>query len=210
MTRNPKELLEQVVITYSLKHLPCSKAECLTCLTTQGHGPYWYAHFTLAGAAKDVFLGRSFKPMDLTQILMGEILGGKKLAEVQKEEQARAYERAQAQAQLGPQESLKEQNDPNPPSAQAKTADHHIDRIGAVWRKPVLSPKPTPTAPPNQRDFEQDMALLKGAGKSENLKFIYRKLIKKYHPDQFGSNKELDQWMSLINGTYHQLLAARR
>lgn len=210
MTRNPKELLEQVVITYSLKHLPCSKAECLTCLTTQGHGPYWYAHFTLAGAAKDVFLGRSFKPMDLTQILMGEILGGKKMAEVQKEEQARAYERAQAEAQLDPKEDYRQPASPEPPPVRPQVAEHHIDRVGSVWRKTASAPKPLPVAPPNQMDFERDMALLKGAARSENLKFVYRKLIKKYHPDQFGSNKELDQWMSQINGTYHQLLAARR
>lgn len=217
MTGNPFEMLDQVVITYSLKYLPCSKDDCLTCLTAKGHGPYWYAHFTLKGEQKDIFLGRSFKPMDLTKILMGDILKGKPVAEVEKEEQARAYEAAQASDHLD--EAL---HSPHEPQAQAETAsetlteeapqsgpaaEHHIDRVGKVQRTKRASKPAAKPSPPSWADFKQDLMLLEGAARSNNLKLVYRKLIKKYHPDQYASDSRLDQWMSEINGTYHRLSA---
>ena len=61
--------------------------------------------------------------------------------------------------------------------------------------------KPMPTL----GEFEKDLKTLKAALHSASLKLYYRKLIKKYHPDQFAGNPQMDRWMSEINGTYRHL-----
>ena len=199
MNASPKEMLDQVVVTYSIKYLPCSNPDCLTCLTAKGHGPYWYAHFTLAGEEKKVFLGKAFKPMDLTKILMGERMGAKKTDPIHQEEQARSYEKAQQEeAELGavnPEQPL-DYNSDNP----------LIDRVGPIPSRQKNKIESSPKLP-TEADFEQDLRLLKGAARSENLKYVYRNLIKKYHPDQFGNHPKLHHWMTEINGTYHRLSA---
>jgi len=211
MNARPKDMLDQVVITYSLKHLPCSKADCVTCLTTNGHGPYWYAHFTLEGVEKNIFLGKSFKPMDLTQILLGEIAKGIKGSAVNQEEEARAYESAQLHTegfQKKPKAASKAPNRPKKAPAFA-TPNHLVDRIGTVKRQKPKRQKGPKLSPPTPSDFDQDLRLLKGAARSENLKLVYRKLIKKYHPDQYDSSPLLDEWMSQINGVYQKLALAQ-
>jgi len=213
MNASPKDMLDQVVITYSLKHLPCSKPNCVTCLTAKGHGPYWYAHFTLEGLEKNIFLGKAFKPMDLTQIILGEIAKDIKGAAVQKEEEALAYEKAQLKSE-GYTE--KPQGAPKAASAEKQTVkkkvegeNHRVDRVGKVTRQKPKRSVSTRVSAPDQLDFDQDMRLLQGAARSENLKLIYRKLIKKYHPDQYDSNPVLDEWMSKINGMYQKLAVAQ-
>ncbi|MDT8446019.1 MAG: hypothetical protein RRB13_03850 [bacterium] len=217
MTGNPFDMLDQVVITYSLKYLPCSKEDCLTCLTAKGHGPYWYAHFTLGGEAKDIFLGRSFKPMDLTKILMSDLLNGKRMTQVDQEEQARAYEEGQAHCHLdegiedisgntATATEVQMEAEEQVQAAPAQPEGPRIDRVGPVPRRPLTKKRAAPvTQPPSLADFEQDLRMLEGAAKSENFKLVYRKLIKKYHPDQYASDSRLNQWMSQINGTYNRL-----
>src|SRR3989339_808329 len=52
---------------------------------------------------------------------------------------------------------------------------------------------------PTSAEFERDLLLLKGAARGENLKGVYRKLIKKYHPEQFKGHPQMNRWMSEIN-----------
>jgi len=160
--------------------------------------------------------------MDLTQILMSEVINGKKMGTVQKEEEARAYESAQAKDHLGAklktfkqaQEQARKDKTETTASEQPKNPfkpnPNRIDKVGKVSSfksKRQASPKLTP---PSQVDFEQDMRILQGAARNENLKLVYRKLIKKYHPDQYESSAQLNQWMSEINGVYHKLCAVQR
>ncbi|PCI29597.1 MAG: hypothetical protein COB67_03735 [SAR324 cluster bacterium] len=64
----------------------------------------------------------------------------------------------------------------------------------------VLSPLPT------FKDFERDLRVLKTALPAGELKQIYRKLIKKYHPDQYPDHPQFTRWMAEINGHYTRKL----
>jgi DnaJ-class molecular chaperone len=42
------------------------------------------------------------------------------------------------------------------------------------------------------------------------LKTIYKKLIKKYHPDQFPEHRHMNSWMAEINGLYQQNISLKK
>ena len=165
---NANATLKGVRITYSIKHLPCSNPACLTCMTGNGHGPYWYASYVLDGQKKTVFLGRTFKPLDMAVLL-------------------KSHQRAKTPENPKPSPKAKVK-----PSEPVKRSTHTL--------KNAFPPLP------NRLDFNQDLRILKGAAMSTNLKSIYRKLIKKYHPDQFAGNPQMDRWLSEINSAYKELL----
>ena len=160
MTCNPKEtdfeaLATDIKITYSIKHLPCSDPGCLTCLTSKGHGPYWYAQYQLEGEVKNVFLGRKFKPLDLADMIQRQL-------------------------------TAKEQNTMN-----ATKSTHSL--------KERFKPMPTFS------EYQEDLKALQAAAKVGSAKGLYRQLIKKYHPDQFNGNPQMNRWMSEINGIFRKL-----
>ncbi len=39
-------------VTYQLQYRRCGKPACGTCKSKQGHGPYWWAYWRLAGERK--------------------------------------------------------------------------------------------------------------------------------------------------------------
>ena len=195
MTTNPDEALKNalangVAISYSVKYLPCNNPECMTCLMGKGHGPYWYAQYELEGEAKNVFLGREFRPLDMAKVILNNY---------QQSKQTAASESAKAKAT-----NAQATNEPATPMEDPK-----VDRIGKVSLGKFEDPKTkeTVTSMPSRRDFERDLLLLKGAVRSQNLKAVYRKLIKKYHPDQFQGNPVMNRWMTEINGQYNRLQA---
>ena len=165
MTKNPKEtdfdtLAEGIKITYSIKHLPCSNPGCLTCLTSKGHGPYWYAQYSLDGSAKNVFLGRKFKPLDLASLIQR--------------------------------------------SRQAQASTQQMNAAKSTYSlKEKFQPMPTIS------EFQRDVRELKALTVRGNAKGLYRQLIKKYHPDQYNGNPQMNRWMSEINGLFKQLTATQ-
>ena len=174
--------LKGIRVTYSIKHLPCSNPSCLTCMTGMGHGPYWYASYILEAQKKTVFIGRKFKPLDMSVVL-------KNLTKA-KARKASAADSVSS----GPRASVVE-----PPSfrpSHVKTAPKKSSTFSLKNAFPQL---------PVREDFDQDLRLLKGAASSSNLKYVYRKLIKKYHPDQFAGNSQMDRWLSEINSLYKEL-----
>ncbi len=65
--------------------------------------------------------------------------------------------------------------------------------------------KPIPTL----NEFQEDLQKLKQEAKRGNIKGLYRQLSKKYHPDQYNGNRQMNRWMSEINGLFRQLSTSR-
>lgn len=249
MTNNPKGLndaLKQGVnVSYAVKYLPCDDDQCMICLMGKGHGPYWYAQYELDGEAKNVFLGREFRPLDLARVIL-------KNYQEQKERKKAGHASAESCRCDGHDSSSRSSSTKtasaqgshtqgfsatsanaksagtkraNPTSASPTSAgstssgfnDNRIDEVGRVGAAKASSAKmgsfakPRTLGPdlPSRADFERDLRLLKGSAMTGNLKQVYRKLIKKYHPDQFQGNPVMNHWMSEINGQYNRLASGR-
>ena len=158
-----------------MQYHSCDDSECLQCHVGQGHGPFWYAFFELKGDTKKVFLGKSFKPLDLNSAIAAELLGQMKKQNPK------------------PKSGIKFKQKPQAPS------------------RPKSQPKPAPEKspslqPPSVHEFEQDLSLLKGMRYQEGLKRVYRKLIKRYHPDQYPDHPTMNDWMAEINELYKTLV----
>lgn len=170
---------ERVVVRYSIEYLTCDNKECHSCRVGKGHGPYWYASFSLRGTEKRIFLGKKFKPVDISSVILNDLLRKKKKQQQNKE-----------------REEVVEQSNP------ANRVDRvDIQKIPKKSRKEDLRKSP----PPTKQDFEQDLSMLKEMDYPADLKRLYRELIKKYHPDNHPDHPELTVWMAEINGEYNQL-----
>ncbi|MDH5559945.1 MAG: hypothetical protein OEY59_03730 [Deltaproteobacteria bacterium] len=175
-------LLSKTKITYSLQYLNCSDSDCLCCLLHKGHGPYWQASFEIGDEIKTVFLGKKFKSVDLSKILLHDYL--------YKQRQEINQKKA---------ESIPTEEKPS----------YLVDRIevGKIPRKVKTERKAEIKTVPTQQDFERDIRGLYNATMPETLKQTYRQLIKKYHPDQYECHPKFNLWMSKINGEYNRLLS---
>ena len=183
-------MTQDIRISYLVKYLPCEDANCISCLTGKGHGPYWYAQYDLNGEAKNVFLGKEFRPLDLQKVILQNA-----------DSHQPSHEHESTQEKAAEQAT---QNDTK--TAPEKKSNHidHVDLSGV--RKVKRNRASVGTMPlPTRAEFEQDLKILQGAAIGENLKIVYRKMIKKYHPDRFGGDHVMNHWMSEINTQYHQL-----
>ena len=197
-------MAQGISISYSVKYLPCNDTECTTCLMGKGHGPYWYAQYELAGELKNVFLGKEFRPLDLEKVIRKNMEQAANAGSDQSF--AQSAEPIFATADYASDIFEKEPEEvafveENPRDA------NHIDRID---RKKLNTAKKNRASigilpMPSRAEFEQDLRILRGALRHSNLKHVYRKLIKKYHPDQFQGNPIMNHWMSEINTQYNQL-----
>lgn len=200
-----ESLLKGVRVTYSIKHLPCSNPSCLTCMTGMGHGPYWYASYILEGQKKTVFIGRKFKPLDMSVVLknLHKAKGPKPTTPEFAQRPSfntETLNSGQSNAESGKPDSTIGRNK----RAEPKTANPG-STTGETKKRSTFSLQNAFPKLPEHKDFDQDLRLLKGAAKSSNLKYVYRNLIKKYHPDQFAGNSQMDRWLSEINSLYKDL-----
>lgn len=170
-------------ITYSAKYLGCKSSKCLICLTGKGHGPYWYASFSYKGKLHSIFVGDTFKPLDIKAAI----------ARINAEHLKQA----------------KAQQDSAPKQKRQKPA-----RKFGINRAEAFTPESPLVADrykePTQSDFNSDISVLSSTRLPQHLKVVYRQLIKKYHPDQYFGNIQMNHWMAEINSTYkEQLLKVR-
>ena len=68
MDYQQKEISISLEITYSLRYLSCENPLCITCQIDQKHGPYWYALLDLNGVQKSIYIGKKFKPLNISRI----------------------------------------------------------------------------------------------------------------------------------------------
>ncbi len=179
---------EKVAVSYSLKYLPCDEKGCPTCRSQKGHGPYWHATLSANGEQVSIFMGRRFKTLKLDKAMQRLVI----------KEETTQKKKVNSVSNVFP----------NPQNNEANL----IDRIDTskIPRK-VSKPRQIKTSPPSRQDFEQDLFLLKNTNQPGKLKKVYRNLIKKYHPDQYPGNLQLNTWMSEINGQYqHRLKTGNR
>lgn len=167
----------QIDITYSAKYLSCKSPTCLICLTGKGHGPYWYASFSYNGKSHNIFLGDKFEPLDIQSVLT-------KIDADQK------------------RYSTKKQKTANHWNTEKLSRKFKVSATREKYRTPDFST--TYTKEPTQADFETDISQLSRTQHPERLKSIYRQLIKKYHPDQYCGNLQMNHWMAEINSTYRE------
>lgn len=195
---NKSKSIEKVNVFYSDKYLKCGDENCAVCNTGQGHGPYWNATFTLNGQVKKVFLGKKFSPQKVeTEI--------RKLMDL-----VSSFRRPDVEENHVKPHIVK----PEPkPKTNTNTDNKHnlIDRID-VSKIPNRSNrvKSMNIVPPSRLDFDRDLSLLSKIKHPTALKTIYKKLIKKYHPDQYPNHDYLNGWMAEINGQYQQNKVAQR
>jgi hypothetical protein len=69
-------------------------------------------------------------------------------------------------------------------------------------KTPDVTQKHSP--PPSKIDFKKDLRKLQSTYRADNLKTLYRKLIKKYHPDKYPHDNHVNSWMAEINSCYDQ------
>ncbi|MBU3916658.1 hypothetical protein KKA14_14085 [bacterium] len=173
----------KISIAYSLKNLYCDDPECDSCLNGKGHGPHWHASFTLRGKQQIVFIGKELKPLDLETYLKQHFPDDINLPQ-------------NVNSAIN---SFPEQLDPD-----SNLVDHvEIDKI---FRKAPKNVSNIIQTPPSERDFKSDLVLLKKTYRRNNLKTVYRNLIKKYHPDRYPGNFQMSAWMAEINGHYQHLI----
>ncbi|MDX2469287.1 MAG: hypothetical protein QNL04_01785 [SAR324 cluster bacterium] len=205
-------LLKGVRVTYSIKHLPCSNPSCLTCMTGMGHGPYWYASYILDGQKKTVFLGRKFKPLDMS-VVIKSLHKAKDPNSTTSDFTQKTSQDSNSRAEslrANSEKSELNKSEPNQTESNrarpvnSETQKANIASAGVKKRSTFSLQNAFPRLP-ERKDFDQDLRLLKGAATSSNLKYVYRKLIKKYHPDQFAGNSQMDRWLSEINSLYKDL-----
>ncbi len=167
-------------LTYKLKHLFCHDPDCQTCSKGKGHGPFWHAIIDFGDHKKTVFLGKDFKPLEF-----GRESGEDKKSHQQPDKKSRSQDKvnsAENRFDLNLNELFSEKK------YQSKQKPDKTDRFV-----------------PTKLDFERDLRTLKTTLKATNLKSIYRKLSKKYHPDNYPGVDHVNGWMAEINGQYCQL-----
>lgn len=170
-------------VTYTLKHIYCHNPNCITCTQGKGHGPYWYANFSLAGKTVTIFLGKEFKPLDFD----------------------RRYRKNSGKT------TEKNETVSNRNSTRNSFPKDSISRRAASQKFDVENRFNSQNAsqvqnrPPSRQDFERDLLTLKKQRQNSILKSVYRRLTKKYHPDRYPGNVEINAWMAEINGQYQQL-----
>jgi len=184
--------IEKVHIIYIDKFLKCGDDNCSICSSGLGHGPYWNATFSLNGQAKKILLGKKFNP----QKVEAEI---RKLIDLTDPDKGFNLNR-QSVSKPKPEPSLNKNNKSN-----------LIDRID-ISKIPnkVNQTRSFQASPPGRNDFENDLSLMSKIKHPTALKTIYKKLIKKYHPDQFPGHRHMNSWMAEINGLYHENLSIKR
>ncbi len=180
----------QTELTYKLKYIFCQDNNCPTCTKGKGHGPYWHASFEIDGKKQTVFLGKEFKPLDIDPDNKNQ----------------------------NPSEETKTAETNN----NAQNVDNNGFKFSDQWKQKStnntlnswhhLSKQKTTTdlqsEPPSKLDFERDLKTLKRTFRPKNLKSLYRKLTKKYHPDKYPGFGHINGWMAEINGQYHELKKA--
>ncbi len=166
-----------LVVRYSLEYLSCNHAECNSCKIGKAHGPYWYGSFSLNKEVKRVFLGKSFKPLDVKKVIKSDIFQNRNA-----------------------EQSKSENHTINANRSHNRIDRIDIKRIKAFKKKQTNTVSPLPT----KKDFDRDLILLRGAAQFKTLKQLYRNMIKKYHPDKHPNHPQLNHWMAEINGEYRQ------
>lgn len=187
--------IEKVDVFYSDKYLKCGNENCVVCSAGKGHGPYWHASFSLSGQVKKIYLGKKFSP----QKVEDEI---RDLLDITLPEKPFEQTNPLNQKTKSPKISL---------PMEKNSKSNLIDRID-------LSKIPNKakhlnafqSSPPNRSDFEKDLILLGKIRHPTALKTIYKKLIKKYHPDKFPGHGYMNGWMAEINGLYQENAAPKR
>ncbi len=169
-------------MTYKLKHVFCNNPECRVCAEGKGHGPYWHASYVINGRTYTVFLGKELKSYDIDSGA-NEEHNESQSTSFKKEEKAAN----KAENRFSFHKSMTGKKD----QSQTKNTEFQkIRKMAAV--------------PPSQKDFEKDLKMLKNTCRADSLKSLYRKLIKKYHPDQYPDIDYVNTWMAEINGCYDQ------
>ncbi|MBT4288118.1 MAG: hypothetical protein HOD92_12350 [Deltaproteobacteria bacterium] len=187
--------IEKVNIIYTDKFLKCGDDNCSVCSTGLGHGPYWNATFSFKGQIKNILLGKKFSP----QKVEAEI---RKLMDLTDPDQ---------RFNPNKQKVLKPKRSEPGLSLNNNIKNNLIDRID-ISKIPnkVNRTRSFQAHPPGRNDFEKDLSLLSKIKHPTALKTIYKKLIKKYHPDQFPGHRHMNDWMAEINGLYQQNLSFQR
>ncbi len=178
--------LKNKKLTYKLKHVFCDDPDCWSCAKGYGHGPYWHMSYENEGQVHTVFLGKEFNPFESDS------------------------KKNKKETQYCP---------PDPPISDEPAANIAENRIDL---QSMLQPRPKPqkapvnhtsdcpenqtinTPPPTKTDFEKDFRKLKMTFRADSMKNVYRKLIKKYHPDRYPDLAYINTWMAEINGWYDQ------
>lgn len=163
-------------LTYKLKRVFCQDPTCSACAGGKGHGPYWHAIVGSGHEKRTVFLGKHFKPF-----------------------------------------AMEKESENDGKTRQPSNDSHHENRNNIAENRFSLKTKQKLATPVNQTtrinspknlsvpsrsDFERDLHTLKTTLRAANLKSIYRKLTKKYHPDNYPGISHITAWMAEINGLY--------
>jgi len=185
--------IEKVHIIYTDKFLKCGDGNCSVCATGLGHGPYWNATFSLNGQAKKILLGKTFNPQKVE-------------AEIRK-----LINLTDPDKRFNPNRQKVLKPDKQRPSFTKNSQNNLVDRID-ISKIPnkVNRTRSFHASPPGRNDFEKDLSLMRKIKHPTALKTIYKKLIKKYHPDQFPGHRHMNSWMAEINGLYQQNLSFKR
>lgn len=184
--------IKKVNIIYTDKFLKCGDDNCSICSAGLGHGPYWNATFYFNGQAKKIFLGKKFSP----QKVEAEI---RKLMDLTDPDKRFSLNKHRI--------SKPDKTEPGPTIAK-NSKSNLIDRID-ISKIPnkINRTRSFRVSPPGRNDFEEDISLMSKIKHPTALKTIYKKLIKKYHPDQFPGHRHMNSWMAEINGLYQQNLS---
>ncbi|MBU2512973.1 hypothetical protein KJ966_16665 [bacterium] len=179
------EKTEKAELTYKLKHLFCHDPDCQDCSKGKGHGPFWHAIIDFGDYKKTVFLGKDFRPLEFEK----EPNEGK--------------------------ESQQQSDNGNKSQDKINSAENRFDFDSKeLFPKNEQDIKQNPGKQhqfiPTKLDFERDLRTLKTTLRATNLKLVYRKLTKKYHPDNYPGVDYVNAWMAEINGQYCQLKKSAR
>ncbi|MBF0239287.1 MAG: DnaJ domain-containing protein [SAR324 cluster bacterium] len=143
--------------------------------------PLWFASIRIEETERFLFLGSSFRPVDDSEFLELE-----------------APDRAHPSRENDEHTSFRKQN-----SASHSDEKQHENISSTETAEKTFYI-------PSEQEFYKDLNVFKRA-RAKEVKQHYRRLIKKYHPDQFGLEYQyMQEWMKLINLVHETHLKRRQ
>ncbi|MGK5093484.1 J domain-containing protein [Deltaproteobacteria bacterium TL4] len=199
---------QKIVIDYYQEVRSCKKNDCSLCCSGKKHSPYYFASTAIDGIERHVYIGSKFRTVtlqDFQKSIVVEDVAQESCADETEETISRhdklliLHSKALKKAGFSTSEYI--HNYRIEVVRIPKASTDTLDESDESEDRPRL---------PSEQEFFSDLKRFKTI-RLKDVKFQYRNLIKKYHPDRFGHDHyHVQEWMKIINQVNETHLRRKR